>query len=697
MERTILIAEDSPTQAERLRLLLEAHGYTVEHVPNGREGLRRVKLGSPDLIISDVVMPDMDGYAFCHAVKSAERTRRIPFVLLTERKTALDIIKGLERGADNFITKPFEDEYLLERVRRIFEQLEHRRRGGFEVEVTLRVGPREIVISADKQQIVELLFSTFEELCRLNDELAASKRTAEDYARNLEQMVEERTRKLRESEEQYRLLFDRNPHPMWVADYATIRFLAVNEAAIRHYGYSREEFLSMTLAAIRPPEEVPALHEHLRRLAAAPRAPVEQVGLRRHRKKDGALIDVEITRSPITFQGREARLVMAVDVTERKRMEVELERQRQVLYQTEKLSAMGQLLAGVAHELNNPLTIIAGHASILRQTAPPEIVERAEKISEASKRSTRIVRNFLSLARQRTPEREPTALNQVAREAVELLTYQLRVDDVGVAFDLAEDLPLLWADAHQLHQVMVNLVGNAHHALRTAPRPRRITIRTHYDAIDGKVSFVVADNGPGIAPEIATQIFEPFFTTKPPGEGTGLGLSLCRGIVEGHGGAIHVETAPDEGASFVVTLPVHARPSVGSTEVPTETKRGPERMTILVVDDEAEIAELLTDILTRDGHRVDSAINGISALEKLRTRSYDVILSDIKMPEMDGPALYRELERRHPSLTRRFVFISGDILSGDTAKFLEQAGLPTLQKPFVAAEVRAIVRRVLAT
>ena len=164
MERTILVAEDSPTQAEHVRLLLEAEGYRVDLVTNGREGLQRVALAPPDLIISDVVMPEVDGYAFCQAVKSSERTRRIPFVLLTERHTPADVLRGLQVGTDNFITKPFEDEYLLERVRRIFVNLDLRREGHLDVEITLVAGGQQITINADKQQMIELLFATLEEL-----------------------------------------------------------------------------------------------------------------------------------------------------------------------------------------------------------------------------------------------------------------------------------------------------------------------------------------------------------------------------------------------------------------------------------------------------------------------------------------------------------------------------------------------------
>src|SRR3990172_1969601 len=196
MERRILIDEDSPTQAEHLRLLLEGERYRVERVPNGREGLARAQLAPPDLIISDIRMPLMSGHEFCRAVKSSPQLRRIPFVLLTEHGTAADIIRGLEHGADNLITKPFDDEYLLERVKRIFENADLRRQGQLDMEVTLTAGGRPVGINADKQQIFELLFATLEELARANGRLAESRRAVEEDARSLEAKVQERTHQL---------------------------------------------------------------------------------------------------------------------------------------------------------------------------------------------------------------------------------------------------------------------------------------------------------------------------------------------------------------------------------------------------------------------------------------------------------------------------------------------------------------------
>ena len=193
MTKRILVVEDSLTQAEMIRSLLEGAGYQVDLAGNGREGLEKVQSNPPDLIISDVLMPVMDGYDFCQAVKASEKTRRIPFVLLTQQNTPQDILRGLTLGADNFIPKPFEDEKLLERVTGIFEHLEYRQKSQLEVEVKLRVGDRELVINPDKQQIVELLFATFDDVCRLNEELRVVGRKLEDYALNLEAKVEERT------------------------------------------------------------------------------------------------------------------------------------------------------------------------------------------------------------------------------------------------------------------------------------------------------------------------------------------------------------------------------------------------------------------------------------------------------------------------------------------------------------------------
>ncbi|OGB99930.1 MAG: hypothetical protein A3G35_06725 [candidate division NC10 bacterium RIFCSPLOWO2_12_FULL_66_18] len=386
---------------------------------------------------------------------------------------------------------------------------------------------------------------------------------------------------------------------------------------------------------------------------------------------------------------------IARDLSERKRAEEELHRQREVMHHAEKLAAMGQLLAGVAHQLNNPLSVVTGRAALLREAAGGgPLAEQAERIVQAAERCARIVKNFLALARQWPPERAQVDLNKVVTDAVDSLASPLREDSVEVALDLGSDIPTLSADPHQLHQVLVNLISNAHHAtLHTAP-PRRVTLGTRYDPPRGCVTLTVADSGPGIPPELEGRIFEPFFTTMAPGEGTGLGLALCRGIVEEHRGSITVER-PSQGAVVVVTLPVEPFPAAEQKIPGGEVPAALGERAILVVDDEPEVAALLAAILSAAGHHADTASNGVIALEQLGRRNYDLVLSSLRMPQLDGPGFYRELAHRYPHLRRRFVCVTGDALSAEGREFLAQAGVPRLGKPFSREEVLLVVARAL--
>jgi two-component system NtrC family sensor kinase len=299
------------------------------------------------------------------------------------------------------------------------------------------------------------------------------------------------------------------------------------------------------------------------------------------------------------------------------------------------------------------------------------------------------------MARRHPPERGHVSLNHLLRDAVELLAFELRIANVEVSFDLQKDLPLVWADAHQLKQVVVNLITNARQAVQDAAPPRRLCLRTRCDAPDQRVRIEVADSGPGVPGEIRARVFDPFFTTKPDGEGTGLGLALARGIVEGHGGAIAIESSPGEGARFVIELPVETSP--GASDEPDDLATAPPvpGKTILVVDDEPAVASLLAEALSRDGYKVDMAANGAVALRMLGTRDYDLIMSDSGMPVLSGPELYQEVERREPRLTRRFVFVTGDILNPKTRAFLASTGAPQLEKPFTVESIKRVVRRAL--
>jgi signal transduction histidine kinase/ActR/RegA family two-component response regulator len=382
------------------------------------------------------------------------------------------------------------------------------------------------------------------------------------------------------------------------------------------------------------------------------------------------------------------------EIAERQQAVEQLRRQHETLFQSEKLAAMGSLLASVAHELNNPLSVVTMQADLLSEEMKDQPgTERVRLISQSAERCVRIVQNFLAFARQTPPQRTDVALNAIVEEAMQLLIYTLQVDDVEIGLHLDDRLPPLWADPHQLHQVVVNLVTNAHQALRETPPPRRLTIVTRANPNRTRVYLEVMDTGPGVPLELQERIFEPFFTTKAPGVGTGLGLPFCQGIVEGHTGAIHLESHPGRGATFVVELPVEARPA--RTPLPQEpaTPTSTAGKSILIVDDEAGIMSALAYLLNRDGYTVNTASNGRLALEKIEERGYDLILCDLRMPELDGPGLYRELEQRAPDLLKRIIFLTGDTLSSETSLFLKSADTPYLSKPFRAADVRRVVQQ----
>jgi two-component system NtrC family sensor kinase len=365
------------------------------------------------------------------------------------------------------------------------------------------------------------------------------------------------------------------------------------------------------------------------------------------------------------------------------------------LLQSEKVAAMGSLLAGVAHELNNPLTVLNTHAQILLETADASMSSRATKIQAAADRCVRIVRNFLALARHHNPERSPASLAQIVQEALELLAYEMRTDGVAVEVDVARDIPPLWADPHQLHQVLVNLMTNAHYAMRHHADPRRLRLTGRYDAGARRVRLEIADTGPGMSPDVQAKIFDAFFTTKPVGEGTGLGLSLCRGIVEDHGGTITVDSAIGRGTVFVIELPVVERPAAPVTPAAVAPTQRAQQSRILVVDDEDAVSEVVAEALGQDGHQVDIAANGAEALASLSRTAYDLIVSDTKMPVLDGEALYAEVVKRFPRLGRRTIFLTGDVLSREKRKFLEETGRPFLTKPFDLDDLRQMVARVL--
>ncbi|MBL6458230.1 response regulator [Belnapia sp. T6] len=370
----------------------------------------------------------------------------------------------------------------------------------------------------------------------------------------------------------------------------------------------------------------------------------------------------------------------------------ELQHQREALLQAEKMATFGSLLAGVAHELNNPLSIVLAGALMLEEEAAeisaPGLARSAERIRVAAERCARIVRSFLAMARQQEVQRRPIVAAVLVDGALELLAYGLRSDGIEVTRDVPADLPPLLGDADQLHQVLANLITNAKQALEHQPGPRhlRIAARAGYDAVE----ISVADNGPGIAAELRGRIFDPFFTTKPVG--TGIGLAVSRRIADAHGGSLTLAEG-DGGARFILRLPRAGLDAAAPAMADPPPDAAPPAVprTALVIDDEAELAGVLVRMLAVHGFRCDFAVTGREARDLLSRSEYDAILCDLRMPDMDGQALYCWLERQRPHLCRRTAFVTGDALSRVAAEFLARSGRPVLEKPFLPEEVRRLV------
>jgi CheY-like chemotaxis protein len=279
----------------------------------------------------------------------------------------------------------------------------------------------------------------------------------------------------------------------------------------------------------------------------------------------------------------------------------------------------------------------------------------------------------------------------VIEGALELAGYGLRTAGVEVSLDVAPGLPDVWGDADQLHQVLVNLVVNAQQALTAVALPRRLIVRAQ--AAAGEVVVEVEDNGPGMPPEVRKRIFEPFFTTKPQGVGTGVGLSVCHGIITAHGGRIEVDTAPGRGTLFRLTVPAAVGATADKAESVAALPAG--RGRVLVVDDEREIAELVAETLSRDGFEVEAVGSGRAALARIAQGGIDLVLSDLRMPDTDGATLIEAVRESRPELISRLILITGDALGAGTNEVVREAGVPVLEKPLDLRVLRQEVRRLL--
>jgi PAS domain S-box-containing protein len=468
-------------------------------------------------------------------------------------------------------------------------------------------------------------------------------------ARSFNRMTAERKHAedaLRESEERYRLFFESNPQPMWVYDLKTLAFLAVNDAAAEHYGYSREEFLSMTLKDIRPAEDIPALLDNVSKVTEG----IDKAGVWKHRKKEGTLIDVEITSHSLIFGGKRAEVVLAYDVTERRRLEQEL-------VKAEKLESIGILAGGIAHDFNNLLTAILGNISLAKMYSPAgsKTYERLSDAEKASLRARDLTQQLLTFSKGGAPVKKTMSIRELISDSA---CFSLRGSGATCAISIADDLLSVDADEGQISQVMNNLVINARQAM---PNGGMIQVRCENVSIEPDdqspvkrgtyVRISVSDEGVGIPKENLKEIFEPFFTTKP--KGSGLGLATSYSIVKNHGGRITVESRVGVGTTFHVYLPASEQEGQKRKQEAEMPSRGSGR--ILFMDDDEVVRDVAGEMLTNLGYDVEFAHDGAQAIELYTKaiasgRRFDGVITDLTVPGgMGGKEAVKKLRELDPA------------------------------------------------
>ena len=421
--------------------------------------------------------------------------------------------------------------------------------------------------------------------------------------------------------------------------------------------------------------------------------------LLRLRRADRMAIWVEVTAHAEAEDGGGIRVeALMRDVSERKRLEDQARDLYHQLLQAEKLAALGQTISGVAHELNNPLATILTWAERLSQRDVDAQTKRGlETILSESERAAKIVRNLLTFARKRHTTRAMVDMNQIVRETLALRSYEQRLSNINIIEALAAGLPQVFADPHQVQQVLLNLIINAEQAMLGTNGRGTLILRTWHDADNDAVVLEVNDDGPGVPEDVQPRIFDPFFTTKDVGKGTGLGLTVAYAIVQEHGGRITLQSQPGKGASFYVAFPAGDGPL--KPPLPKATERASDvgaGSVALVVEDEAALGAAVAESLSDAGFAVDRAGDGEEALERVRARAYDLIICDLKMPRVDGMAFYRALEQEAPQQARRILFVTGDVAGTEAERFLDETGCRWLAKPFRLKDLLRTARDMLS-
>ena len=495
---------------------------------------------------------------------------------------------------------------------------------------------------------------------------------------------------LRESEERFRnLVFNLTDLVMEIDSEG--KFTYVSPQIFNIFGYTPEESLGLNAFEFVHPDDITKCMEAITSMK-------QVVNLEyRSRHKDGHYVHVSTSGRIVPgVHGGNSVISVLRDITEQKKVEAEKKELERRAYISSRLASIGEMSAGIAHEINNPLTSVIGFADLLleRKDVPDDIRQSLEVIQRDSLRVADIVRQLLTFARQDRVKKEYVNVNEIIENTLAMRAYTMKSGNVEVETHLAAGLPGTMGAAGQLQQVFFNIIMNAETETKRAHGKGKLLIKT--EAIGNAIHISFEDDGPGIAPETLDRIFEPFFTTKDVGEGTGLGLSICHGIIAEHRGRLYARSELGYGATFIVELPVIAvQKQAELTEAAVEEAEKVTGAKILVVDDEPGVRKLLKQVLTGEGHSVETVNNAEKALERIKGGRYNLILMDIKMPGMSGIELYKNMQKIARTLSRRVVFITGDVISTDTRDFLSRTKAFHITKPFDIEKLVKDINRML--
>jgi len=694
----ILVVEDSPTQAEHLRMILENRDFKVHVAADGKRALELLQDSRPGIVISDILMPEMDGYELCRRMREDAQLREIPVILVTNLSEPADVIKGLEVGANNFITKPYDEKSLISRIQYLITNSEMRKNAQSQSEIGINIffSGQNYSITAERLQILDLLLSIYETAYNKNRELVAVQKELNVLNEQLEDIVREKTselreanealkmeieerkladKALRESEERFQLAMLGANEGLWDWDvkrgevYYSLRWKSM-------LGYADEELENHfdTWKRLVHPEDLEPALARVRDFLEGRTSKYEITFRMRH--KEGHYLNILARGFPVYDKtGNVLRMVGThTDITEQKKLEEQYR-------QAQKMEAVGQLAGGVAHDFNNILTAIFGYSQLslgkLQENDP--VKKYVEEIMKASERAAVLTQSLLTFSRKQEVTLVVIDLSNVVKD-FEIFLHRLIREDIELKVCCNEESLAVMADRGQIEQVIMNLVTNSRDAMPNGGKLRIETlsvtldqefVKSHGYGKEGTYAVIsVSDSGSGMDKETQSHIFEPFYTTKEQGKGTGLGLAMAYGIIKKHDGFINIYSEPGTGTIFKIYLPE-------VSDVAVDDKTGPEvsialqggTETILVCEDDEALRKLAVNVLSHFGYGVIEAIDGQDAIDKFvaHRKNIDLVFIDAIMPKKNGKQASDEMKIVRPDI--KTIFVSGytrDIFEGDS-------------------------------